>query len=99
MVTSNPYLSVAFAFGHLDLARGRVDDAGRRFGDALAWARRERAPIVEGRSHQGLAEVAERRGDHAAALEHLEAAGSLFAEYGASYYLDQVLAKKEVLRA
>jgi hypothetical protein len=99
LVGSSPVVPLAFAFGHLDLVRGRVDDAGRRFGDTLAWARREQAPIVEGRTHQGLAEVAERRGDHAAALEHLEAAGSLFAEYGATYHLDQVLAKKEVLKA
>jgi tetratricopeptide (TPR) repeat protein len=99
IMVGNPYVPVAFAFGHLDLVRGRFDDAARRFGDALAWARRERAPIIEGRSHQGLAEVAERRGDHAGALELLETAGSLFAEYGANYYLDQVLAKKEVLKA
>ena len=29
------------------------------------------------RCHQGLADVAERRGDHAAAMEHLDAAGDL----------------------
>ena len=43
--------------------------------------------------------VAERRGDHAAALEHLELAGALFARYGVKYHLDQVLAEKEVLKA
>ncbi len=92
-------IPTAFAFGHLDLARSRVDDAGRRFADALAWAQRQRCPVFEGRSHQGLAEVAERRGDHTTALEHLEHAGALFADHGANYYLDQVLAKKEVLKA
>jgi tetratricopeptide (TPR) repeat protein len=89
----------ALGFGHLDLTRGRLDEAGRRFTDALTWSRREHCPIAEGRCHQGLAIVAERRRDHAAALEHLELAGSLFARYGVKYHLDQVLAKKEVLKA
>lgn len=51
------------------------------------------------RCHQGLADVAERRGDHAAAMEHLDAAGDLFSRYGAKLYLDQVLAKKQFLKA
>jgi hypothetical protein len=89
----------AVGFGHLDLVRGRVDDAERRFADGLAWARREGCPIAEGRCLQGLAEVSERRGDHAAALEHLELAGARFAEYGVKFHLDQVLAEKEVLEA
>ena len=47
----------------------------------------------------GLADVAEARGDHELALEHLDAAAAKFAEYGAKLYLDQVLAKKEFLKA
>jgi tetratricopeptide (TPR) repeat protein len=93
------WVPAGLGFGHLDLVRGRVDDAERRFADALAWSRRERCPIAEGRCHQGLAMVAERRGDHTAALEHLELAGALFARYGVKYHLDQVLAEKEVLKA
>ena len=98
-ILAHGWVPVGLGFGHLDLIRGRVDDAERRFADALAWSRRERCPISEGRCHQGLAEVAERRGDHATALEHLEIAGALFARYGVTYHLDQVLAKKEVLKA
>jgi tetratricopeptide (TPR) repeat protein len=93
------WVPAGLGFGHLDLVRGRVDDAERHFADALAWSRRERCPIAEGRCHQGLAMVAERRGDHATALEHLEFAGALFARYGVKYHLDQVLAEKEVLKA
>ncbi len=32
-------------------------------------------------------------------MQHLDAAGELFAEYGAKLYLDQVLAKKQFLKA
>ena len=39
------------------------------------------------------------RGDHALAMQRLDAAGELFANYGARLYLDQVLAKKEILKA
>ena len=46
-----------------------------------------------------LADVAERRGDIEAAREHLDAAGALFAQHGAKLYLDQVLAKKQFLKA
>lgn len=62
--------------------------------------RRRRCPIEAGRRcHQGLAEVAERRGDLEGAREHLDVAGELFAKHGTKLYVDQVLAKKEILRA
>jgi len=48
---------------------------------------------------KGLPEVAERRGDEEQAMEHLDRAGDLFSRYGAKLYLDQVLAKKQILRA
>jgi hypothetical protein len=54
---------------------------------------------AQGRRHQGLADIAERHSDDATALEHLETGGTLFAQHGATYYLNQVLAKKEVLKA
>ena len=50
-------------------------------------------------SRSGLAEVAERRGDHARAMEHLDAAGALFPKRGAKLYLDQVIAKKRIMKA
>jgi len=43
--------------------------------------------------------VAERRGDHALAMQNLDAAGELFNRHGAKLYLDQVLAKKQILKA
>jgi tetratricopeptide (TPR) repeat protein len=98
-VVSNQGDPAALGFGHLDLARGRVDDAEGRFAGALEWSRREHCPIAEGRCHQALAMVDELRYDHAGALEHLESAGALFARYGVKYHLDQVLAKKEILKA
>ena len=52
--------------------------------------------IDQGRCLQGLAEVAERRGDIEAARAHLDAAGALFAKHGAKLYLDQVIAKKQI---
>ena len=46
----------------------------------------------------GLAEVAERRVEHEQALEHLDRAGELFSRHGAKLYLDQVLARKGILK-
>ena len=80
---------------HLD----ELDDAGHWYRDALEWAEREGCPVEAGRCHQGLAEVAERHGEHAEASEHLDRAGELFSRHGAKLYLDQVLAKKEILKA
>jgi hypothetical protein len=91
--------SVQREFGDYDLARGRPDHAEPRYRDALAWAEREHAHMEIGFCHQGLAEIAERRGDHTTALEHLETAGALFAAHDAAWFLQQVLAKKEILKA
>jgi len=87
--------------GLLALRLGDTDAAERHYRDGLEWAQRPdvRFGLVEGRCLQGLADVAEARGDHTLALEHLDAAGAKFAEYGAKLYLDQVLAKKEFLKA
>jgi hypothetical protein len=85
--------------GRLALRLGRIDEAEQHFRTGLEWCERERCPVEAGRCLQGLAEVAERRGDLDAARERLDAAGELFSQYGAKLYLDQVLAKKEILRA
>ncbi|MEX2229548.1 MAG: AAA family ATPase, partial [Dehalococcoidia bacterium] len=87
--------------GLLVLRLGDVDAAERHYAEGLEWARRPdvRYGLVEGRCRQGLAEVAERRGEQALAMEHLDAAAAKFAEYGAKFYLDQVLAKKQILKA
>ena len=91
----------------LDYPRGQLalrlglplEEAEQHFRTGLEWCERERCPVEAGRCHQGLAEVAERRDDLGAAREHLDAAGALFAQHGAKLYLDQVLAKKEFLKA
>ena len=89
--------------GRLALSLGLpLDEAEQHFRTGLEWASRPdvRFIVDQGRCHQGLAEVAERRGDIEAARAHLDAAGELFAQHGgARLYLDQVLAKKQVLRA
>jgi hypothetical protein len=94
-------------WGTLDHLRGRLalrlelqlEEAEQHFRAGLEWCERERCPVEAGRNLQGLAEVAERRGDHIEAMEHLDAAGERFAQYGAKLYLDEVLAKKQFLKA
>ena len=88
--------------GALALRFGDLDAAEQHFRTGLEWASQPdvRFIVDQGRCHQGLAEVAERRGDLETARAHLDAAGALFAQHGgARLYLDQVLAKKQVLRA
>ena len=85
--------------GGLMLAVGDVAEAEHRFEAGLELCERERCPVEAGRCLRGLAEVAERRGEREQAMEHLDRAGELFSRHGARLYLDQVLAKKEILRA
>jgi tetratricopeptide (TPR) repeat protein len=87
--------------GAIALKLDRVDEAEQHFRTGLEWASRldVRFEVDAGRCHQGLAEVAERRGQHAEAMAHLDAAGELFARHGAKLYLDQVIAKKQILKA
>ena len=84
----------AFAL-RLDL----VDEAEQHYRTGLEWCERERCPVEAGRCHQGRAELAERRGKPCEAREHLDTAGELFSQYDAKLYLDQVIAKKEILKA
>ena len=95
--------------GNPDVLRGALalrfrdlDAAERHFRIGLEWASQPdvRFIVDAGRCHQGLAEVAERRGDLEAARTHLDVAGELFAQHGgARLYLDQVIAKKLALKA
>src|SRR5690606_26286344 len=59
------------ARGCLALRLDLLDEAERHFRTGLEWCERERCPVEAGRCHQGLAEVAEHRGDHALAMQHL----------------------------
>ncbi len=43
--------------------------------------------------------AAELRGEQQQAMEYLDRAGELFSRYGAKLYLDQVLARKQILKA
>jgi DNA-binding CsgD family transcriptional regulator len=85
--------------GSLALRLDRVDEADQHYRDGLEWAARERCFVEAGRCHQGLAEVAERRGDHALASQQLKVAADLFSGTGATLYLDQVHERQGALRA
>jgi tetratricopeptide (TPR) repeat protein len=95
-----------FSGSNLDLARGylairlgKLDEAEHHFRTGLEWCEREGCPVEAARCHQGIAEIAEQRGDTDGANDHLETAGELFAQHGAKLYVDQVIAKKEILKA
>jgi tetratricopeptide (TPR) repeat protein len=85
--------------GSFALSLDLLDEADRWFSAGLELMSEAGFDIETGRCHLGLAEVAERRGDLDAARQHLDAAGELFARHGAKLYLDQVLAKKQILKA
>lgn len=85
--------------GDLALHLDRVEEAESHYRREFEVAGRERLPVSLGVAHQGLAEVAERRGDIETAREHLDLAGEIFAQHDAKLYLNQVIAKKEILKA
>jgi len=92
-------MSVDAVRGGLALRLGLIDEAEAHYSIGLEWTERERCVIEQGRCLQGLAEVAERRGRHAEAMQLLDRAGAIFQQYGIQLYLKRVLAKKEILRA
>ena len=78
--------------GRIALRLDRLDEAGRHLEAALAFTEGAGWPVERGRVHQALAELAERRGQHAEAARHLAEAAALFAHYGADVFLKQVQA-------
>lgn len=91
---------------NLDLVRAflcirldRLDEAATHFRAGVEWAEREGCLTEAGRCHQGLADLAERAGDNAVARTHLDTAAEQFAQSGAKLYLEQVIARKEILKA
>ncbi len=60
----------------------------------LEWATKWGLDTIIGRNRYGLARVAERRGDLAAARAHLDAAAALFERRGARLYLADVEARR-----
>ncbi len=89
-----PCLSLDALRGDLALALGLEREAGEHFQAGLEICQREQCHVDAGRCHQGLAELAARRGDLGTCMEHLDRAGELFLAHGAKLYLDQVIAKK-----
>jgi class 3 adenylate cyclase len=82
------------AWAALLLHLNRIEQAEASFRRGLAWCQRERCPVEAGRCLQGLAEIAERRGNIAEAMRLLDQAGELFRQHGAKFYLDQVITRK-----
>ncbi|MGI8927182.1 MAG: adenylate/guanylate cyclase domain-containing protein, partial [Tepidiformaceae bacterium] len=82
------------ARGQLALRLGLVDEAEQAFNDGLEWAEREDCPVELGRNLQGLAAVAESRGDIAGALTLLDRAAGQYQPRGVKLFLDQVIAAK-----
>ncbi len=80
--------------GTLALRLDKVDEAEGWFRTGVEVCERERCPVEAGRCLQGLAEVAERRGQTRDALQHLDRATALFQQHGAKLYLGQALAMK-----
>ena len=81
-----------------EMASGRrlelsVQRRSNQRSDAFRPFRRSNEGVVEIRSLDWSGEGEMR------ASEHLEIAGELFARYGAKLYLDQVIAKKQILKA
>jgi tetratricopeptide (TPR) repeat protein len=56
-----------YSRGALALRLGRDDEAAGHFAEGVAWADRERCPLDAAACHEGLAQVAARRGDAEAA--------------------------------
>jgi hypothetical protein len=85
--------------GFLALRLDLTDEADQHFAAAVEWCTREGCPIELGRAHQGLAEVADLRGDADTAHAHLDTAGELFSRHDAHLYLERVISRKEILKA
>jgi len=66
---------------------------------SLEWASANQLLVVEGRCHAILADLEAEQGNLRLAEEHLDRAGDLLQRCGAKLYLDQVIAKKEILKA
>jgi class 3 adenylate cyclase/Cdc6-like AAA superfamily ATPase len=80
--------------GHLALRLGLVDEAEQHFRVGLAWCEQEHWPVEQARCLEGLARVAEHRGDIAEERQLLDQAISIFKQHGAKLYLDRVIARK-----
>jgi DNA-binding CsgD family transcriptional regulator len=85
--------------GGLALHLDRVDDAEHWYRTGADWAAGEGCPIELGRNLAGLAEVAERRGQRAAALRRLKRAIGALEGCGAHLWSEKARSRLEELRA
>lgn len=85
--------------GKAYLLRGDLDAAERWLEVGAASCRERGIELELGRCIQDLASLAEARGQHETALERLEQAGEIYSRLGAGGYLNEVIAKKEILKA
>ncbi len=76
------------------LALGDIEDADRRYRRALLWCQEHGAALEEGRCWQGLADVADRRGDLDRALDCIDHAVQIFTRLRTPYFLDCAIAAK-----
>lgn len=69
--------AVHYTRGALALRLGHDDEAAMHFEAGVAWAQRERCPLDEAACHEGLAQLAARRGDTETADRHSQQATML----------------------
>jgi tetratricopeptide (TPR) repeat protein len=91
--------SVNRVAGELALSLERLDEAEAQLRRAIDACQQFGCPVELGRSYAALATVSEANGDADGARELLDLAGELLSKHGAKLYLDQVIAKKEILKA
>jgi class 3 adenylate cyclase len=80
--------------GELAMALGDDAMAERLLGRALGWCESQRLDAEAGRCLLALAALAERGGDPASALDHLDRAARLFLRYGAPFFVDVAIAAR-----
>ncbi len=80
--------------GDLALRLGHLEAAEQHYQTGLAWAERERCPIEQARCLQGLAELALHRDQREQAPQYFDRAAALYEHYGATFYLQRLLAAR-----
>jgi tetratricopeptide (TPR) repeat protein len=85
--------------GDLALRLGLVAEAEAHYRTGLAWGEREGVPVERGRCLLGLAEIAQRTGDSAGALQLIEQAVAIFEQANVPLYLRQAQARRAAIEA
>ena len=79
--------------------RGRLPEARRYLAAAIEWSTEQRAVVELARSEQLLGELELQEGNTEEALRLLDSAAVTYSKLGLGLYLDQVIAKKQILKA